>query len=242
MKIKYLLVLLTGILFSCTDQASKIISEAIDAHGGKAYQNIHVKFDFRGLHYDLENRQGVFSYQRIQKDSLNNEVKDLLTNDGFSRFVNGLQVSLPDSMAGKYERSVNSVAYFFFLPYGLNDEAVNKEFLGEVEIKDQSYSLLKVWFNEEGGGEDHQDVFMYWINKDSNLVDYLAYSYETDGGGVRFREAIKRHKLGEFTFQDYNNYGLEDAAVPLESLAIMFENGKLPLLSEIRNENISLLK
>jgi hypothetical protein len=173
---------------------------------------------------------------------LGNVISDILNNETFTRTINGEVQNLPDSIANKYSNSVNSVAYFFMLPDGLNDPAVNKELTGTVKIKGQSYHQLKVWFDEQGGGKDHQDIFMFWINEKTNLIDYLAYSYETSGGGVRFREVIERHLVGEFTFQDYNNYGFEDAEYPLSDLPLALEDGSLPLLSEIRNENIQLLK
>ena len=43
------------------------------------------------------------------------------------RTVNGAKIdTLSEEWIGKYSRSVNSVAYFAFLPYGLNDPSVFK--------------------------------------------------------------------------------------------------------------------
>ncbi|WP_304236804.1 DUF6503 family protein [Jiulongibacter sediminis] len=242
MKQTIILIFLSITLWSCSSKEDQIIRQTISAHGGEAYKDIHVTFDFRGMHYDFTKNGGLYSYQRIQNDSLGNVISDILNNETFTRTINGEVQNLPDSIANKYSNSVNSVAYFFMLPDGLNDPAVNKELTGTVKIKGQSYHQLKVWFDEQGGGKDHQDIFMFWINEKTNLIDYLAYSYETSGGGVRFREVIERHLVGEFTFQDYNNYGFEDAEYPLSDLPLALEDGSLPLLSEIRNENIQLLK
>ena len=242
MKQTIILLIFSIALWSCNSKEDQIIQQTISAHGGQAYQDMHVAFDFRGIHYDFTKKGGLFSYQRIQNDSLGNTISDILNNETFTRTFNGEVQNLPDSIASKYSNSVNSVAYFFMLPDGLNDPAVNKELTGTVKIKGQSYHQLKVWFDEQGGGKDHQDFFMFWINEKTNLIDYLAYSYETSGGGVRFREVIERHQIGEFTFQDYNNYGFEDAEYPLSDLPLALEDGSLPLLSEIRNENIQLLK
>ncbi|MGR3811761.1 DUF6503 family protein [Jiulongibacter sp. NS-SX5] len=227
-------------LLSCSPKAEQLAEEAIEAHGGEAYQKLSLSFDFREIHYDITKDDGLYSYQRVQMDTLGRIISDRLTNEGFIRSIDGDIVTLPDCMVNKYSNSVNSVAYFMLLPSGLNDPAVNKEYLGATTIKGENYEVLKVSFDEEGGGTDHQDIFMFWINSKSHLLDYLAYSYETDGGGVRFREATNRQQIGEITFQDYNNYGFEEASYPLENLPLALEDGSLPLLSEIKNENIQI--
>lgn len=228
-------------LISCIKKEQEIIDDAIEIQGGSAFQKIHTTFTFRGIDYELERNKGEYTYQRTQKDSLGNIIKDVLKNNSFERLINNSPIDIADSTAKKYENSVNSVAYFFFLPCGLNDPAVNKAYEKELTIKGQKYHQIRVWFNEEGGGEDHQDIYKFWINADTKTMDYLAYSYETSGGGVRFREAINRQKVGTFFFQDYNNYGYEDQNYDLDELPIDYEKGTLPFLSIIKNENISLV-
>lgn len=234
--------LLCLLITSCKSKEQHIIDEAIDIQGGKAYEKFRVQFTFRGIDYDFERDGGLFVYQRIQHDSLGNEIKDVLTNSSFERRIDGEKVAVADSMARKYENSVNSVAYFFLLPYGLNDPAVNKTYEKEIVIKGQKYHQIKIWFNKEGGGEDHQDIFKFWFNDHTKKLDFLAYSYETDGGGVRFREAIEVKKIGSFLFPNYNNYGYEDQNFPLDDLPKDFQSGKLPFLSKIENENITLVE
>jgi hypothetical protein len=69
-------------------------------------------------------------------------------------------------------------------------------------------------------------------------VDYLAYSYHTDGGGVRFRKAIKKHEIGGLILQDYENYKPADESAPVEEMEALYKAGKLQLLSEILLENV----
>jgi hypothetical protein len=95
-----------------------------------------------------------------------------------------------------------------------------------------------VTFSEDGGGEDFDDVFIYWFNQETNLIDYLAYSYHTDGGGVRFRKAIRQHNVGGIVLQDYENYQPADKNTPVEDMENLFKEGKLELLSEIVLENV----
>ncbi|MDX1278846.1 DUF6503 family protein, partial [Oceanihabitans sediminis] len=124
----------------------------------------------------------------------------------------------------------------------LNDPAVNKKYLGEVSIKEKNYHKVQVTFNEEGGGEDHDDVFVYWVNTETFTVDYLAYSFKEYTGdlGLRFREAYNSRTVNGLRFVDYNNFKTEDKSLQLFDLDKVFENDKLKLLSKIELKNISV--
>ena len=219
-------------------EAEKIVDKAIEAHGGEAYSNSQIEFDFRDIHYTILKTPDRFEYIREFSDSTGN-VKDLLNNEGFVRTVNGAKIdTLSEEWIGKYSRSVNSVAYFAYLPYGLNDPSVFKKLLGETEINGEKYNLIKVTFTEEGGGEDFDDEFLYWIGTDDSMVDYMAYSYHTDGGGVRMREVSEVVEVGGIRFQNYLNLKPADESVSVENMQELYESGYLELLSEINLENI----
>ena len=231
----------TMAMVACQSKDQYYIDVAIQAHGGDSYANLQAALTFRGKDYYFERKGDRIVYRRTQIASTGDTITDRLTNIGFERLINNDLISVPDSMANKYENSINSVAYFFLLPYGLNDAAVNKSYEKELNVKGKKYHQIKIWFDQEGGGEDHQDIYKFWLNDSTKRVDYLAYSYITDGGGVRFREAYNGKNYGNFYFQDYNNYGIEDGSYPLDSLIIQFEEGTLPFLSKIENENIHLI-
>ena len=241
MRIIYILLIFVT-LISCKKEipltAQDIVDKTIEVSGGEKYLNAVIDFDFRDKHYRSVREDGKFQYERQFQDSIG-IIKDVLNNDGFQRYVNDALAEIPDSMAVKYTSSVNSVHYFALLPYGLNDAAVNKSSLGEVSIKDKSYHKIKVTFSQEGGGEDYEDVFIYWINTETFKVDYLAYSYiEDDGVGIRFREAYNERIVNSIRFVDYNNYKSEDATMDLLDLDKAFESGNLKLLSKIELKNI----
>jgi superfamily I DNA/RNA helicase len=218
--------------------AQEIVDKTIEVSGGEKYLNAEIDFDFRDMHYRSVREGGKFQYERQFQDSIGT-IKDVLNNDGFQRFVNDELAEIPDSMAVKYTASVNSVHYFALLPYGLNDDAVNKSSLGEVTIKNKVYHKIKVTFSQEGGGEDYEDVFVYWIDAETFKADYIAYSYiEDDGVGIRFREAYNERMVNGLRFVDYNNYKSEDATMDLLGLDKAFESGSLKLLSKIELENI----
>ncbi|PTM09270.1 MAG: deoxyribose-phosphate aldolase [Bacteroidetes bacterium] len=242
-KLKYL-VLVCFLAMACKTEtpltAQDIIDKTLEVSGGDTYLNAEIDFDFRDIHYRSKRDHGKFHYERVIKDSVGT-IKDVLNNDGFQRFVNNELAEIPDSMAVKYTSSVNSVHYFALLPFGLNDVAVNKSSLGEVSVNDKLYYKIKVWFSQEGGGEDFEDVFIYWISKDTFKADYIAYSYiEDDGVGIRFREAYNERMVNGLRFVDYNNYKSEEVTMDLLGLDKAYESGSLLLLSKIELENIEV--
>lgn len=224
--------------WACQPTAQSIIDDTITTHGGAAYKSLTVEFDFREMHYILKTDGGEYRYERQQTDSSGVKTVDVLTNSSFSRAVDNEVITLADSMIAKYSNSVNSVAYFFLLPASLNDASVNKKRLNDTKIKGENYYQIEVTFAQEGGGTDYQDRYIYWINQTTKTLDYLAYSYETNGGGVRFREAYNINIQNGIRFCDYRNYGLENLKTPLEELPTLFEKGELPLLSTIENTNV----
>jgi hypothetical protein len=128
--------------------------------------------------------------------------------------------------------------YFALLPYGLNDPSVQKEFMGETTLDGQEYYKIKITFQQNGGGEDYQDVFHYWINKSNFRIDFLSYSFiENDEIGYRFRKAYNARDVNGILFQDYVNYtppGNEN----LDQLEELYKKNRLKELSKIELENI----
>ncbi len=214
-----------------------IVDRSIKVHGGEVIKNGSFSFDFRKYHLTYERKDGAYTYTRTHKET---GLKDVLSNEGLKRFKDGKEIQLNAKDSKRYGNSLNSVIYFAFLPYFLNDGAVKKELIGIVEIKDKAYYKTRVTFAEEDGGDDHEDEYCYWINKQSFTMDYFAYSFHVNGGGVRFREAYNVRKIGEVTFQNYVNYK-HDKNTPVETMDELFESGQLIELSRIELENIRAL-
>ncbi|MEL6142290.1 MAG: DUF6503 family protein, partial [Bacteroidota bacterium] len=191
--------------------------------------------------YRSKRKEGIYQLERITTDS-KDIVRDVLSNTGFQRYKNGQLVSVPDSMALRYSNSVNSVHYFAQLPYGLNAPAAQKEFLGVDTIRGELYFEIGISFLETGGGTDFQDEFVYWIHQDNYTIDYLAYNYETDGGGIRFREAYNSRMVNGIRFVDYNNFkpDPENLSIDLTTLSDKFHRGELKLLSKIETESVTV--
>jgi len=217
----------------------KIVDLCIQKHGGDSYKRMFLGFDFRGRHYTARQFNGLFTYTREFEDSTG-KVKDIFTNTGFMRLVNGDTIVLSEKKANAYKNSVNSVIYFALLPFGLNDEAVNKELLGEKMMNGKMYYKIKITFDEKGGGEDYQDIFVYWIDKEDYTMDYLAYLFYEDGGGIRFREAINIIDINGIMIADYNNYAMDDTSFDVTNIDSLFLKNQLKLLSQIDLENIQI--
>jgi hypothetical protein len=214
----------------------KWVDKMWNAHGDL----IAASFDFRDASYTFSHEKNAFRYTKtIQNDSV--DQVDILTENAFWRIVDGDTLDLPQDKADAYAESLNSVIYFVCLPQKLKDPATILTDEGEMEVHGVTYRMLHVAFEEEGGGTDFEDEFMYWINKETNLMDYFAYRYHTNGGGVRFRSVSNRWNIDGMIFQDYINY-----EVPLDTafkeIPGLWTRAQLKELSRIENKNIQPLK
>lgn len=219
--------------------AQEIIDKSIEVCGGQLFQNSLVSFDFRDRHYISETKNKKEILTRILKNDTIN-LKDVRTSHVLQRFRNDTLVMLSDSLANVYANSVNSVHYFSKLPYGLNDPAVQKELIGNIEIKGYEYYKLRITFDQEGGGDDFDDTYIYWINKKTFEPDYLGYSFHVNGGGTRFRVAYNERMINGIRFVDYENLKPKDSTATIFEADSLYINGGLELLSKIELNNISV--
>lgn len=242
---KWILIISVFALFlSCENtkdsSAQDVVDKSIAISGGAIIANATLSFNFRDKYYKATRNNGIFQLERRFKDSLNT-VRDLLSNNGFERFINNKLTEITPTEVKRYSTAVNSVHYFSVLPFGLNDKAVNKEYLKKVDLKGKPYHKIKITFNKEGGGEDFEDVFVYWINTEDYKTEYLAYSFkEKQGIGLRFRAAYNERYIKGVRVVDYYNYKPKDHNISLLDLGELFENNQLELLSKIDLKNVEI--
>ncbi len=168
-------------------------------------------------------------------------VADVLINSSkFSRSIDGSPITVADTMASRYVSSINSVLYFVQLPLTLTDVAGLRKYLGIVNVNGRTYHKIEVRFSEENGGNDFEDVYLYWFEEKTFSMAFLAYSYATSGGGVRFRKSFNKRVVGGITFQDYINYKPRDTHTPLNEMSNLFQKGELIELSRIENVDIQV--
>ncbi len=216
--------------------AEKVLNRTVEAHGGKRYDSANYSFVFRDKTYTFRNDGTNFRYS-VTEEKDGSTTIDVLDNGQLTRTVNGTEVKLSAKDIAKYSESLNSVVYFATLPHKLLDPAVQLTLLPPANIKGKAYYTLMVQFAEEGGGVDHDDNYRYWINQRTDRIDYLAYDYKTNGGGVRFRSAYNPRVVGGIVFQDYVNYKAP-IGTKLDDLTAMFDRGELEELSRIETSQV----
>lgn len=242
---KYILSLLALSLFisSCSQEptAQEVLAMAIEAHGGDKVNNSKVSFDFRKIHYEANYNNGNYELARYLSDTINNKIVDVLSNSNFERTINDTLINVTDEWVKKYSNSVNSVFYFFRLPFNLQDPAAILKYIGQGTIDEKLYHKVKVSFSEDGGGEDFDDLFVYWFNTKTYRLDYFAYEYSTDGGGKRFRKAINQRTENGWLVNDYINYKPKNLEIDIENYDEYFAEGGLKKLSKIINKNVEVV-
>lgn len=240
-----LILLLACTIFSCKEKqketltAQDIVDKAILASGGELYPSSKISFDFRDRHYISEGIGNQGSLKRIFVLD-GKKVEDIKSKSKFERYVDGNLEVLHDTVANAYDNAVNSVHYFVKLPYGLNDPAVNKSLLETESIKGKEYYKIKVTFEQNGGGDDFEDTYLYWIDTETFKPHYLAYDFHVNDGGVRFRSAYNERYINGIRFVDYENYKPLDDATTIDNIGAKYQSGDLELLSKIELKNVAV--
>ena len=224
------------------NQAQAIVDQAIAAHGGDVLNHAIVEFDFRDKHFKITRNGDRYTYERTYTDTTG-AVREVLNNDGIYREIDGARVVLSEDITNRLATPLNSVPYFALLPFNLNDAAVQKRYLGEAEVEGQPYHKIEVTFQQQGGGGDFEDRFIYWFHKDQHTMDYLAYDFHRDEGGTRFRQAFNTRTVGGVRIADYHNFvsdSLSGPGTPIEDYDAFMETGAVELLSEITLDNVTV--
>jgi hypothetical protein len=244
---RYFAALLLVTFLACKEKpensltAQDIVDKSITISGGGLYSDHNTSFVFRDRTYRSDFVEGRKVLKRtFQLDSVT--VTDVKKGNDFERFLNDSLVAVPDTMAVKYANSVNSVHYFSRLPYGLNDAAVNKELLGEETIEGKVFYKIKVTFDQNGGGDDYDDTYVYWFDKETFKPEYLAYDFHVNGGGQRFRKAYNERYVNGIRFVDYENYKPKNEGSGILEIGKRFSSGDLELLSKIELTDIAVEK
>lgn len=241
---RILIIFLITFVFGCSGKKESfpdpqiIVDKSIGASGGDLYRSNDISFTFREREYRRYRKAGKRVLLRLTETDTA-RIEDLLSGSSFERRIDGEIQNLPDSTRLNLAESVNSVHYFAYLPKGLNDAAVNKTYLGLEKLGDADYHKVQVTFDQEGGGTDFEDVFVYWFNTQTFHPDYLAYEYHTNGGGKRFREAFNARRVGGIRFVDYRNYKYS-GPLPVSELDSLFVRDELEFLSLIELEEIKV--
>lgn len=231
------------LLFGCKAEekeltADEIVYRAVAAHGGGLYDNMEVQFDFRGRHFRAKIAEGSYEYERTYEAD-GRLVKDLIKDDKYQRILDQREIQLKESELSSYKTATNTVIYFALLPFNLDNPVVNRQLMRPVDIKGEPYHKVEITYGKNGGGKDFENVYVYWVHQEKFTIDYLAYSFNINGGGVRFREAYNARMVNGIRFQDYINYTI-DKDFPAQELDYAFVTDQLEELSRIDLDHIQV--
>jgi hypothetical protein len=223
------------------DPAETVIHRGIEAHGAKErFDRIRIDFDFRGDGFVLERDRGRFHYERIRFDEEGRRIVEVMDNEGTRFLVDDRPVTIDEETRASIETAVNSVIYFGFLPFRLDDPAVRARDMGTAEFEDRTLETVEVTFEPEGGGVDWEDRFIYWFDAEEGTLEYLAYRFHTGDGGTRFRRAINRRDIDGILIQDYENFTADPEIRDIAEYLDRYRAGELTLVSEVRLENVRI--
>ncbi len=217
----------------------EIVDRSIAYHGGDALENSEIRLDLcsksgcsqlkarvQGGLFDLEAAATVRESERWIR----------ITNDTAEWTENGERQPIEDEQA--LRDWVMARIYFVFLPYRLNDPNVYKEDLGLEDWDGRPLRKVKVTFGR-GSSTHSQDEYMYWFDPETARLEQFAYTYEINGGGLRFRKTTSHRSIGEIRFFDQENYGEEGPDLSVDLVTPEYVDG-LRHVSTIRLDRIQV--
>jgi hypothetical protein len=222
------------------DGPEAVVAQSIQAHGGQAFDRVHVRWGFRGIPFEVIRDNGRFRYQRTVSDSLGQAIVEVMENEGSWIEVGGTRQEVDPQRRARLETAVNSVVFFGFLPFKLDDPPVRATDLGSAMVAGQPYRKIQVTFRREGGGPDWEDRHILWFHETDHTLDYLAYREVADVETTRFRRAINRRQVGGILLQDYENYTGDPDVEDVANYDQLFEGGGLRLVSMVEFDDLEI--
>ncbi len=217
-----------------------LVARSIAVHGGAVFEESEVRFRFREADFRVVRDGGRFVYERTLVDEEGQSVREGMDNDSTWRVVDGAAEVLDRDAREAVETRVNSVVYFGFLPFRLDDPAVRVRALPDGEVAGEPYRRVEVTFEEAGGGQDWEDRFVYWFHPEHHTLDFLAYRYYRDEGGTRFRRAVNRREIEGILVQDYENYAPLVEVDDIAEFGLVYARGELALVSLVELEEVEV--
>ncbi len=221
-----------------------VVDRAIEHHGGEVYGHSETELD-------LCSKSGCFHVvARIDGDRWAYAVSG---KSGDSRLlVRSTDQELtvrrdgrPEPVTADKEQSFRDWAmarvYFCFLPFRLNDLSVMKQDLGPVDWDGRRLHKVKVTF-QTGTSTDAGDQYMYWFDPETARLEYFAYSYDDNGGGLRFRRAVRHRRIGGLLFFDQENLGADGPGLSVDAIDAAYVRDSMRHVSTVRLEKIQVTR
>jgi len=236
--------------------ARDLVARSIAYHGGEIYTSARSELLLCSKsgcsRLEVERDGGLYEYCATTKIE-EGERRVCATNDRVEEFVDGELVigrvaagesGPPGSPADEArERQlrdwVMARVYFVFLPSRLEDPSVRLEDLGSEDWEGRSLRKIKVTF-EPGTSTDSDDEFLYWFDPATARLEQFAYSYERNGGGLRFRRLTNYRREGGILFFDQENFGTEGPGLTVEKITSVYVEEAMRHVSTIELNDIEV--
>ena len=114
-----------------------------------------------------------------------------------------------------------------------------KEDLGIEVWDDRRLRKVKVTF-EAGTSTDASDEYLYWFDPDTGRLELFAYSYEVNGGGLRFRRLFNYRRVGGLLFYDQENWGTEGPGLAIDLVTPEYVETRMRHVSTIELRDIEV--
>jgi len=219
-----------------------IVDRAIAHHGGEAYEHSEASLDVCSksgcFHVETRTLKNRFEFEVAGKAS--GRQREVSSAGGTTTVkIDGETVAVD---AAAKQRNIDwamARIYFCFLPYRLNDPGVFKKDLGLTDWAERKLHRIKVTF-AAGSSTDASDEYMYWFDPETARLEYFAYTYDDNGGGLRFRRAINHRRFGGILFFDQENFGTEGAGLSVDLIDEAFVRNQLRHVSTVRLQDIEV--
>jgi hypothetical protein len=222
---------------------SPIVDRAIEYHGGSRFDAGRTTFDVCSkagcATVVVEMNRGRFVYD-VTAAAGAGKRRVRSTNDSVELWEQDRSVPIEGTRRSQQLRDwAMERVYFNFLPYRLNDPSVYKEDLGEESWGGRALHKIKVTF-EPGSSTSASDEFLYWFDPDTARLELFAYSYDVNGGGLRFRRLFNYRRVGGILFFDQQNWGVEGADLSVDLVTEEFVDASMRRVSTVEVRNIGV--
>ncbi len=217
-----------------------IVDRAIEYHGGDLYRHSETELDlcsksgcFR-LTAHVDGDRWAYTVTGKSGDS---QLRVRSSHDAVAVRRDGEEKAVAAGAEQKFRDWAMARVYFCFLPFRLNDPSVLKQDLGLVGWNGRRLHKVKVTFRA-GTSTDAGDQYMYWFDPETARLEYLAYSYDDNSGGLRFRRAVRHRRIGGLLFFDQENYGADGPGLSVDAIDPAYVRDAMRHVSTVRLEGI----
>lgn len=173
---------------SIAQEANKIISDMVEAIGGKEnyynkggvsynieYNNPNSSIAFAGKEtyvFDKELSSGVYTKHSLIAPDGGNVVEGYDGTDAWVKLNGQLLTDPKPNGVARFLRKTNY--YWFSMLFKLQDSGVNLKHTGTASVDGRNYDLIKVTFGDKIG--DAQDTYVLYVNQRTKLVDQFLFT------------------------------------------------------------------